>query len=768
VLKVQSTGEGELVDLIDEFSDGKIQFAFVKVTDPNTTLPKYVLVAWCGEGVPERTKGYFTSHLAAVSKVLHGFHVQITARSDRDLTPEGIIQKVADASGSKYSAGISSTSANSQRAVASSKPAFTPTVNKRGVGGFNPLGNSGIKSTSPKDNDVDEDGWGKDAPPVTRTQLEKVPSSYEPTKVNIRELAAQKAEVSKFNGSRPDESVGERDIVKGGYQPVGRVDIAALRRQAQDGGTSQDDRPTAVKGSYQPVGKVDIAAIRARAQKPGEETGAGSGSISTAPMNEKSYRGDRDANQILGIGRSAPSQPSERLTSLPKPKVGKGFGPGAAGLTGTKAPIPGGFGSPPLKTPVGPPVGVGRTFADQGGKTPAQLWAEKKARERGVTEGNDGISQSVTVAPKSPIGLQKSGGADWRSKHEGKSWAPVQTSRTGQSQGSINHEQTDDDDPKDAATSPAGGVSAIRDRFKDASPMGGTYHGGDLSATNPPPLDISSKPNAGGRVSAPGLPSRPPQSHEREEEVEEQDIPRLPTPPPQPPRSPTPPTPPTLDHGSPIRIAMPVGRGREPDVEDAREEQFAPPPAMPARSLAQVVPEEEELTEEPLDHDPARGAGQAVAAASFGDDVVNSIQPRAHQNGRRALVQYDYEKAEDNELELKEGEYVINIEMVDDDWWMGQNVHGESGLFPSNYVELIEEADDKGANEDHPSGPPDAPRQGAIATALYDYEAAESNELSFPENAKITNVEFPDEDWWSGEYGGQQGLFPANYVRLDE
>jgi drebrin-like protein len=63
--------EGELVDLIDEFSDGRVQFAFVKVSDPNTTLPKYVLVAWCGEGVPERTKGYFTSHLAAVSKVLH-------------------------------------------------------------------------------------------------------------------------------------------------------------------------------------------------------------------------------------------------------------------------------------------------------------------------------------------------------------------------------------------------------------------------------------------------------------------------------------------------------------------------------------------------------------------------------------------------------------------------------------------------------------------------------------------------------------------------
>lgn len=63
--------DGDLANLIDEFSDGRIQFAFVRVNDPNTTLPKLVLIAWCGEGVPERTKGYFTSHLATVSKILH-------------------------------------------------------------------------------------------------------------------------------------------------------------------------------------------------------------------------------------------------------------------------------------------------------------------------------------------------------------------------------------------------------------------------------------------------------------------------------------------------------------------------------------------------------------------------------------------------------------------------------------------------------------------------------------------------------------------------
>lgn len=35
-----------MTDLVDEFSEGRIQFAFVKVKDPNTSLPKNVLIAW--------------------------------------------------------------------------------------------------------------------------------------------------------------------------------------------------------------------------------------------------------------------------------------------------------------------------------------------------------------------------------------------------------------------------------------------------------------------------------------------------------------------------------------------------------------------------------------------------------------------------------------------------------------------------------------------------------------------------------------------------
>ncbi|KAG0171799.1 hypothetical protein DFQ28_004776 [Apophysomyces sp. BC1034] len=102
-LRVQGTGDGGLEELYDEFSDGKIQFAYARVTDPNTELPKYVFIAWCGSGVPETRKGFFNSHLSDVSKFFKSFHVQINARDEADVEPDLIVKRVAESSGSKYS-----------------------------------------------------------------------------------------------------------------------------------------------------------------------------------------------------------------------------------------------------------------------------------------------------------------------------------------------------------------------------------------------------------------------------------------------------------------------------------------------------------------------------------------------------------------------------------------------------------------------------------------------------------------------------------------
>lgn len=222
-------------------------------------------------------------------------------------------------------------------------------------------------------------------------------------------------------------------------------------------------------------------------------------------------------------------------------------------------------------------------------------------------------------------------------------------------------------------------------------------------------------------------------------------------PPPLQPRSPTPPTP-VERESSPIRIAMPVSGGiSELAVQDAHGEQHSPPRALPIRSLEEALPREEEL--EDSEHDTARAAAQT--AATDLPSSTDSIQ---------AIVQYDYEKAEDNEIQLREGELVTDIEMVDEDWWLGVNAQGERGLFPSNYVQAIEadsshqehsniathEPSHYEIDEDSGTTGTDAVEHthadhgGAIATALYDYEAAEDNELSFPDGAKITNiVRFP-------------------------
>ena len=631
--------------------------------------------------------------------------MQITARSDRDLTPEGIVQKVADSSGSKYSAANQKPAGGPPPPVAT-KPVFMPTQSGSGGSGFNPLGGS-RKSTSKED--VDEDGWGKDAPQVTRTQLEKVQSAYQPTKVNMRELSSRPQEPLKFPATQQRES-GNDDVVKGAYQPIGKVDIAAIRRQAQEGRLASDDRPTTVKGSYEPVGKVDIAAIRARAQQ---------------PTGREDSSSARDTEQPKSLpDRSSAFTTSERLTSLPKPKVGNKFG-SAAGTFGTKAPTPGGFGLDSKTSPSVPPVGASRTFADDGGRTPAQQWAEKKAKGGGNAPSQPSPS---SFGVKSPIAAQTSGGEGWKSGYTGKSWATVQTSKPG-------HQAPAHDEGSTAqeAEPPtlAGDVGAMREMFKSSDIS-------DRTPPGPPPLDTSNKPIARG-VPIPGLFSQPSGGNEAYSH------PKLPNPPPQP-RSPTPPTPERSD--SPIRVVKPVSNSQVPEVEDAHEEQYSPPPTIPVRSMAETVSQyaETPAAEEsaPRFPDTGRAAGAAVAAATFGHETAAA--PGAELSGKRALIQYDYEKAEDNELELREGEYVTNINMVDEDWWHGENQRGQSGLFPSNYVELVE---DDGPSQQAPAttqaaaaepAPGPAGGAGAVATALYDYEAAEDNELSFPEGAKISNV----------------------------
>lgn len=555
-------------------------------------------------------------------------------------------------------------------------------------------------------NKNDGDGWGDDAPPVTRSEIQKVESAYKPTKVNMAELTSQKQEPSRFNGAARGEP-SRSDVIGGSYQPVGKIDIGAIRASARE---KQDDRPAPVKGAYEPVGKVDIEAIKARSQPP------------SAPQSAP----EPDEPQLSLAERKAAFHQAERLTELPKPKVAKKWS-GASSFTGTKAPTPGAYGfSGPTPAPGAPPVGsASRTFADQGGKTPAQIWAEKKAAQGGsVPRAVSPIMPQTSGSYISPQASGSKGG--WQSGYSGKSWAPVQTGSFGR--GITGQKTGDTVTSQEAPASPSGSVSAIRDRFKETQPIAPSTRNiprpAEEEDSGPPPPPMGTRPTSGapsGGFALPGMPPRPPPVTDEEEEEE---------------REP-----------SPVRVAVPVPRGPEPEIEPAHE----PPRALPVRSIEQEAPREEYLPAEEDAYDP-RAAATAVATEQFSHAQVEEA-PAGTSGGKRALIQYDYEKAEDNEIELREGEYVTNIDMVDDDWWMGTNSRGDIGLFPSNYVEIVEDEEAGAPAAAAPPAPAPAPAPaaaepepaagaGPTATAEFDYEAAEDNGTSIEslgQKSKIAN-----------------------------
>lgn len=45
-LKFVSKGDGGLMELIDEFNSGKLQYAFLKMDLPDGSISKYVLINW--------------------------------------------------------------------------------------------------------------------------------------------------------------------------------------------------------------------------------------------------------------------------------------------------------------------------------------------------------------------------------------------------------------------------------------------------------------------------------------------------------------------------------------------------------------------------------------------------------------------------------------------------------------------------------------------------------------------------------------------------
>uniref|UniRef100_A0A8C1L6I9 Intersectin 2a n=1 Tax=Cyprinus carpio TaxID=7962 RepID=A0A8C1L6I9_CYPCA len=103
------------------------------------------------------------------------------------------------------------------------------------------------------------------------------------------------------------------------------------------------------------------------------------------------------------------------------------------------------------------------------------------------------------------------------------------------------------------------------------------------------------------------------------------------------------------------------------------------------------------------------------------------------------------------QLSLTPGQLIVVLHKNSNSWWLGElQARGKKrkkGWFHSSNVRLLE------ANM-------------CQVIAMYDYKAANKDEMSFQKGQLITVLNKDNPDWWKGEVAGVIGLFPTNYVKM--
>lgn len=106
---------------------------------------------------------------------------------------------------------------------------------------------------------------------------------------------------------------------------------------------------------------------------------------------------------------------------------------------------------------------------------------------------------------------------------------------------------------------------------------------------------------------------------------------------------------------------------KTPSVEEPVE---IPPPQLKEESVPEVTP-------------PIPIANQAV------DTMPAEMTDQVEDMGLKARALYDYQAADESEITFDPGDMITHIDQIDEGWWQGLGPDGTYGLFPANYVELI-------------------------------------------------------------------------------
>ncbi|XP_069445651.1 drebrin isoform X4 [Ovis canadensis] len=95
-LKLAASGDGGLQELSGHFENQRVMYGFCSVKDSQAALPKYVLINWVGEDVPDARKCACASHVAKVAEFFQGVDVIVNASSVEDIDAGAIGQRLSN------------------------------------------------------------------------------------------------------------------------------------------------------------------------------------------------------------------------------------------------------------------------------------------------------------------------------------------------------------------------------------------------------------------------------------------------------------------------------------------------------------------------------------------------------------------------------------------------------------------------------------------------------------------------------------------------
>ncbi|XP_051961012.1 drebrin isoform X3 [Xyrauchen texanus] len=100
-LILTASGDGGLAEIAVTFDNTRIMYGFCSLKEPTAALPRYILINWVGEDVPDARKCACASHVATIAEFFQvgltkGVDIIVNASSIEDIDPSAIGQRLTN------------------------------------------------------------------------------------------------------------------------------------------------------------------------------------------------------------------------------------------------------------------------------------------------------------------------------------------------------------------------------------------------------------------------------------------------------------------------------------------------------------------------------------------------------------------------------------------------------------------------------------------------------------------------------------------------